>query len=168
MSVCVCSSVTFLFLQTLSSRNLSHGIQCPPSMSPMPASQLVFLLNQLVPQWTGSYFQLGSNYVPTWHFLPPFTIVQLRLPDKILTALPLWQNLKKKKCDQTWGGWETVRRWSGVRRRFPAVSTWGIIVKTTNTHCQAHIYKYRDDDKTQGHLVSPSPDDLLSRTWGFE
>ena len=32
--------ILFLFFQTLSSgesRNLSHGIQCPPSMSPMPA-----------------------------------------------------------------------------------------------------------------------------------
>ena len=53
----MCSSVTFLFLffQTLSSRNLSHGFQCPPSMSPMPASQLIPLPSQLVPQWTGSY-----------------------------------------------------------------------------------------------------------------
>ena len=44
-SVCtfVCMSsllILFLFFQTLSSgesRNLSHSIQCPPSMSPMPA-----------------------------------------------------------------------------------------------------------------------------------
>ena len=49
-------SLLFLFLiQTLCSRNLSHGIQCPPSMSPMHASQLVPLPSQLVPQWTGSY-----------------------------------------------------------------------------------------------------------------
>ena len=60
-------SLLFLFLiQTLCSRNLSHGIQCPPSMSPMHASQLV-------PQWTGSYhrpffFHLGSSYVSAWHF----------------------------------------------------------------------------------------------------
>ena len=55
MYVCVCSSVTFLFLflQTLSSRNLSHGIQCPPSMSPMPASQLVPFPSQLVPNGHG-------------------------------------------------------------------------------------------------------------------
>ena len=66
----MCSSVTFLFLffQTLSSRNLSHGFQCSPSMSPMPASQLVPLPSQLVPQWTGSHFQLGSSSVSTWHF----------------------------------------------------------------------------------------------------
>ena len=65
MYVCVCSSVTFLFLflQTLSSRNLSHGIQCPPSMSPMPASQLVPLPSQLVPQWTGSYHR---PFFSTW------------------------------------------------------------------------------------------------------
>ena len=51
----MCSSVTFLFLffQTLSSRNISHGIQCPPSMSPMPASQLVPFPSQLVPNGHG-------------------------------------------------------------------------------------------------------------------
>merc|ERR1712218_332558 len=55
MYVCVCSSETFLFLflQTLSSRNLSHGIQCPPSMSPMTASQLVPFPSQLVPNGHG-------------------------------------------------------------------------------------------------------------------
>ena len=53
--VCMCSSVTFLFLffQTLSSRNISHGIQCPQSMSPMPTSPP---MNRIISQ---TFFPLG-------------------------------------------------------------------------------------------------------------
>ena len=45
LSVCPSSLLIIFLIQTLSSRNL----QCPSSMSPMPASQLVPLPNQLVP-----------------------------------------------------------------------------------------------------------------------
>ena len=79
------SSLQILFLiQTLSSRNLHpstlvtqplqrYPMQCLSSMPPMPASQLVPLPSQLVPQW----FHLGWSYVSTWHFFGWCKVIQI-------------------------------------------------------------------------------------------
>ena len=81
-SVCPSVITSYSFPQTLSSRNLpqstsvSHGIQCPPSMSPMPANQLVPLLSQLDPNEQ-------DHIIFTWttiHLIGEFTYYVSRRP----------------------------------------------------------------------------------------
>ena len=81
-------------------------------MSPMPASQLVPLPSQLVPQWTGSQtflFHLGSSFVSNWHF-SQMVYIGAGLHDNLYVR-PLWSTGLWNKQGWWKGEMEGVAGW---------------------------------------------------------
>ena len=79
LSICLSSLlILFLFCQTLSSgesRNLSHGIRCPPSMSPMPPPLFPLNWSPLPVNWShNEQDHLADLSSPIWFIISAVNI----------------------------------------------------------------------------------------------